>query len=266
MPVLRSKNETAGARRSGGRVVLAALWPLCVGLSVALGATEAAAQEVPFNPRYDGIADRKTNPATPTPDPSAKQTAVYSFARFAPLFKVMCEGLEADRRSARVFAVATVGLKEEVSCPSCRAFYRQLVQSCAAPRQKKPKETPTAAAEDATSSKAGVEAEQQPTPTLAPTATPTATPQPDRYPRAEVIDAASRLSISLYDMEPGEGSPFKAVRSFEARVLALKDLTPGERDYFGVLLSYLLSAWDGREQELLKPKPLTRDDIADLFQ
>jgi hypothetical protein len=111
-------------------------------------------------------------------------------------------------------------------------------------------------------SEASVEGEQKPSPT--PTATPT--PQPDRYPRTEVIDAASRLSISLYEMEPGEGSPFKAVRSFEARVLAQKNLSPGERDYFGVLISYLLSAWAGREDELIKPKPLTRDDIVDLFQ
>lgn len=237
---------------------------VCCAVALSVPGT-ALAQDVPFNPRFDGTNERKQKSATPTPDESAKQTSIYSFGRFASTFKAMCDGLAIDRRRGRVFDVATVGLREEVSCASCRAFYRQLVQSCAPPRQKKPEVTPLASppGEDV-AAEAGADQGQQATPSPTPTATPT--PQPDRYPSTEVIDAASRLGIGLYDMEPGEGSPFKAVRAFETRLLGQKDLTAGERDYFGVLLSYLLAAWQGREQELLKPKPPTRDDIADLFQ
>jgi hypothetical protein len=67
-------------------------------------------------------------------------------------------------------------------------------------------------------------------------------------------------------MEPGAGSTFKAVKGFEVRLMALKDLTPGERDYYGVLSTYLLSAWQGREDSALEPKRLKREEIADLFQ
>jgi len=224
------------------------------------------AQDVPFKPRHDGLDQRRREIATPTPDTSSKVKVVYSFSRFGDLFKLLCQGLEADRRRARVFDVAKAGLREDRSCPSCRAFYRQLGQSCKAPKQQMVKPTPTPTPTVTADPQVEQAAEPAQEPSVTPTPTPTLTPQPERHPRTDVVDTASRLSISLYDMEPGEGSPYRAVRAFETRLNEVKDLTPGERDYYGVLMSYLMSAWAGREQELVTPRPLSREDIADLFQ
>jgi predicted component of type VI protein secretion system len=225
-------------------------------------------QEDSFNPRYEGAEEERKVEGEPSPTPNdiTKEQKIYSLARFNFIFQEMCDGLDAEGRRMRVLQVSKLALQEESSCASCRAFYRQLIQTCATPVRIKGKPTeppatvtPEPAADDA--AKQGV-VEGAATPAV----TPTPLPQPGRYPRTDVVHAASRLSHVLYEMEPGAGSTFKAVKGFEVRLMALKDLTPGERDYYGVLSTYLLSAWQGREDSALEPKRLKREEIADLFQ
>lgn len=228
----------------------------CAVFAVSLAvAVDGFAQEVSFTPRFDGIDEsRRKRSGTPTPGAATTQQKVYSFARFNGLFWVMCNGLEAEGRRARVFEVAKVGLAEELDCSSCRALYRQFIQACGPTKSPKPKVKP----KRAPSAESGADED-----TVAPVPTP---PPPARFPRTDVVDAASRLSAGLYELEPGAGSTFNAVKNFESRLLHQKDLSPGERDYFGVLTTYLLAGWDGRPDSPLTQKKLSKEDIAELFQ
>ena len=48
--------------------------------------------------------------------------------------------------------------------------------------------------------------------------------------------------------------------------MGMGDLTPGERDYYSVLLTYLFSAWEGRPDSPLSAGTPTPAEIAELFQ
>lgn len=229
--------------------------------AMACCATSCVAQEASFTPRYEGIDEgRRRRSATPTAVVVTKAQPVYSFARFNGLFKAICAGLEAEGRRARVFEVAKIGLAEESDCSSCRALYRQLLQSCGAPVSPRSSKKPFNKGAQQDDGRGAGEAVSE-----LPESTPTPA-TPARYPRTDLLDAVSRLSAELYELEPGAGSTFKAVKNFEERLLKVKDLTPGERDYFGVLTTYLLASWDGRPDSPLGPRKLSREDIADLFQ
>lgn len=117
------------------------------------------------------------------------------------------------------------------------------------------------------SAEAAEAAEAQPT-KAPPTATPSPspTPQPARYPSTEAIDAVSRLSAGLYELEPGFGATFEASRTLSQKLLALDELTPAERDYYSLISSYLLSAWEGRPDSPLDPRVQAREDVSELFQ
>lgn len=112
-------------------------------------------------------------------------------------------------------------------------------------------------------------AEQSPVTTSAspsPTASPT--PQPARYPSTELIDAASRLSQGLYELEPGfgAGTTFEATQRLSRDLLSQKDLSPAERDYYSIFSAYLLSAWEGRPGSPLDPRVQAKEDVSELFQ
>ncbi len=107
---------------------------------------------------------------------------------------------------------------------------------------------------------------QTATPLPTPTVTPTATPHPSRYPNLEVLDAASRISAAMYESDPEFGEVLKAVQSFSQRLLGAPNLSQAERDYFGILMSYAISAWEGRPGSPLDPKVRAKEDVSDLFQ
>ncbi len=112
------------------------------------------------------------------------------------------------------------------------------------------------------------ESEEQPipTPTVVISPSPSPTPQPARYPSTELVDAASRLSQSLYELEPGFGNTFVATQRLSEDLLRQKDLTAAERDYYSIISSYLLSAWEGRPGSPLDPRVQAKEDVSELFQ
>jgi hypothetical protein len=260
-------------------------------------AGHAIAEDVPFNPRFDAVDDEEPKKEkTAVVQEAAKPHPVYSFARWGLVFKDLCIGLENDGRQSRVYEVTKKAMTEEFGCSSCRALYRQFNLSCAPkvpPRLVKKKPTavappPTPVAEaagqgsgaeesgadDASAGANGTEEASDDeqavsaTPSVQEAAEPSPTPplQAARYPRTEVIDAASRISMGLYEMEPGMGSTFKALQNFETRLLALPNLTVAERDYYGTLLSYLQAAWEGRPGSPLDPRVKANEDVSVLFQ
>lgn len=241
------------------------LWLLrfIFGAYLFIGAT--CAQEVSFTPRYDGVesgieSQLKRTKKTPTPVTEvARAPQLYSLARFNLLFRDMCELLEADGRRSRIYSAARQGSDDEQICPSCRALARQIAQSCAPKiRLKKeparPQETPTVATGGvgvvgaATSGISGAEG-----------------PPQVRYPRTELVEVLSKLSAALYDFSPGKGPVFDAIRSFELRIFSLPELTLGERDYYGIYFTYLLSAWAGRPESPLDSATPSPEEVSKLF-
>jgi hypothetical protein len=81
-------------------------------------------------------------------------------------------------------------------------------------------------------------------------ATPLPTPTPiplQRYPATEVLDLTSRLSVSLFDQDAGSGGYYRGVRSLTERLACEPSLTPAEKDYYTIWISYLMASWENRE-------------------
>jgi hypothetical protein len=193
----------------------------------------ADSQDVSFTPRHDAISTEKKRPkrkSTPIAEVN-KAPQLYSLARYNLLFQEMCRLLDADMRRDRVYRVCKAAVEEEQGCSSCRALLRQIAQSCSSKTQ--PKKT---------------------------------TAQPRRYPRTDLVDVVSRLSEGLQEFGPGPGPVFDAVKSFESHLMGVGDLSPGERDYYGVLLTYFFSAWEGRPNSPLSAGTPSPSEIAELFQ
>lgn len=244
--------------------------------SLAFFASDGHGQEVSFTPRYDSITPAKKRvkrEATPLIE-AKKAPQLYSLARYNLLFQEMCRLLEADGRRERVYKVCKAAVEEEQGCSSCRALLRQIAQSCSP--KALPKKTPVPIPSltpvppsvelpvgDNQEANPIVPAVQSagPAPVMPPAAA-----QPKRYPRTDLIDVVSRLSDEMHEFSPGPGPVFDAVRSFETHLVGREDLTPGERDYYGHLLSYLFSAWDGRPDSPLNAGTPSPSEIAELFE
>ncbi len=240
--------------------------PLChrillalVFLSVGL----AAAQEVPFTPRHDAISPdsiransstraKKTQTVEVNP---ARAPKLHSLARFNPLFMEMCQLLELEQRRERIQLVAKTASDDEQECPSCRAFARQIAQSCAPkPRMKKATKRNALGEQAATPTSVAGDNNHKGEDKLF-----------KRYPRTDLIDVLSRLSEALYQDSPGQGPGFTAIKSFERRLFAVPDLAIGEREYFGIVIAYLYSAWAGRPGSPLEIATPSPAEVAELF-
>jgi hypothetical protein len=87
-----------------------------------------------------------------------------------------------------------------------------------------------------------------------------------RYPRTDLIEVLSLLSVELYEFGPGKGPVFDALKSLQDRLTGDPTLTAGEREYFGIILTYLSSAWAGRPGSPLESATPSPEEIAELFQ
>jgi hypothetical protein len=230
------------------------LFALCI-----LSVDSALTQEVSFTPRYDGVshqAEQVKRTPTPKVEDVVRAPQLYSLARFNSLFQDMCRLLVLDRRQERVFIVAQSAAEDEQECPTCRAFARQVAQSCATKASPKRSATPVPTAESgkqAAADVAGPKNEVGGTPLY-------------RYPRTDLIDVLSRLSDSLYEFSPGQGPVFEALKSFEHRLSTAPDLTIGEKEYYGIVLAYLYSAWAGRPGSPLESATPSPEEVAELFK
>lgn len=232
------------------------------GLSVVallfFSAAVAAAQEVPFTPRYDGLTPQaKRAKKTPTPKVEpARAPQLYSLGRFNLLFQEMCQLLEREQRRERIFVVAKAAAEDEQECPACRALTRQVAQSCAPKARIKKAAAPSSPGEEpATGTLVGRVKDARAEDKLL-----------NRFPRTDLIDVLSRLSDGLYEFTPGQGPVFMALKSFELRLFAVPDLTIGEKEYYGIVLSYLFSAWAGRPGSPLEIATPSPEEVADLFK
>jgi hypothetical protein len=217
------------------------------------GSSVVSAQEVEFRPRYDGIVTKKRSvEGTPTPIPESVVEILYSFERWRPQMSEICRLLEVDHRRERVFLFVNSQLKLRPKNTSYRSLLHEARIDCASRSTSKGRSSPTP--------RKAKDGEEVAIPTPIPT------PVAARYPSTELVNYLSAVSIEMYKRDPGVGGTFEAVSIFMNTLLAEKDLTPAERDYFEIVRAFFLASWDGRPGGPLEPTPVSRERIRELFQ
>ncbi len=203
---------------------------------------------------------------TPTKKPSGPPP-VFSFAAYEPSFKELCANMEADGRLDRLVGIAREeASKKGETCIACKALWRTVLAACekrgpkATPTPKKISGTPTAVSEadgQAVVAEGAKVAQESESGTPVP-ATPTV-PVPQRRPSTETLDSASRFSTFAYTHDPGEGGGTLALRVMVSRVMSSKDFSLAEREYYDTVFTYLMAAWEGREEE--KPAVANHSEV-----
>lgn len=223
---------------------------------LAMNIRPVIAQEVEFKPRWDGVEKprraKKTEQRQDTPAIS-ETPVIYSFDRYSKQLREICNLLDRDHRRERVGKAAFDEVRDGVSCKSCKAFLREVIEQCHYRR----KISPTPTREVATPSGGSV--------TTVPTVA-AETPAAARYPLTELLDRTSELSSDLYQRDAGEGEVLESVKYFVDLLMKQKDLTEGEREYYGIFTTYLLSAWDGRPNSPLVGVEPSKQEVRSLFE
>jgi hypothetical protein len=275
--VVRCAAEVFGRRRVRG-VIRALLSVNRALITVGVGLTpfccgSALAQDDFFKPVIE---------ASPTPKHEGPPP-IFSFARLEPQFGALCKGLEQDGRRERIVSIAEAGVAREKVCITCRSFWKMVASSCAklgprpTPTPKPPKkkrgqptdeqvEAATPVEEQAEVSSAAESSGESQEAIATPTASPAAATRETRYPSTEVLDDASRMSSSFYALDSGEGQVSEMVRYFAKTVRGTSELSAKEREYYDILLTYLLAAWDGRVDSTKLPPPTVGPEVDSFFE
>jgi hypothetical protein len=198
------------------------------------------------------------------PEPAARESKVFSFGRFEPALREICREMELDGRRTKLVQLSEVGRKGHADCASCRALWKSIYWACR-----------DSAVMDNTASKQTKKKQVQAKPDdeaegvgeAAPQPTATATPKPlQRYPTTTMLDLTSRLSVSLYNQDPGTGGFYKALQSFTNTLTGDPTLTLGERDYYTVFASFLMASWVDRDVPAAQEAPQTKQDLSGIFE
>jgi hypothetical protein len=70
----------------------------------------------------------------------------------------------------------------------------------------------------------------------------------------------------LYEKDGGDGVVFESVQFFADVLMKQDDLSPAEREYYGIFTAYLLSAWHGRPNSPIESPALLKEDVRTLFE
>ena len=263
------------------RSFLAACLAMAVASSLVLSSiTVAQAQDDFFNPPLE---------PSRTPKSQDAKSPIFSFGRFEGDFKSLCRELEGDGRRLRIVQIAEGGAKREKECITCRSFWKMVVSACVSAG---PRPTPTPKpvrtkgskvtgeagggntdkmdegetsppSEDAQQVSGPVDEAPSGEPTVVPT--PTKTPKDVRYPSTTALDQASRVSTSTYALDSGEGQVAEMFRYFASTIRSTSDLSPSEREYYDIFLTYLLAAWSGRVDATNQAPPTPSAELEDFF-
>ena len=231
--------------------------------------TSLQAQDAPFKPRWDAIersSRHKFIQPTPAGSSANENTAVYSFDRYSGQLREICNLMELDHRRERFGKAAFDDIRNGTPCKSCRAFLKEVVEQCQYRKKVvvRPTPSPRSTATPLPGEPSGQSTVPPPQHTAAATPTPSE-PQRARYPRTELIDRVSALSADLYERDTGDGPLFESINYLSKLLVGQKDLSPAERDYFGIVTTYLLSAWSGRADSPLEHTGPDREGVRALF-
>jgi hypothetical protein len=244
------------------RVIVAATGVLggvaLAGINIGL----VTAQEVEFKPRWDGVEKprREKKPANrPQTITTPETPIIYSFDRYSKQLRGICNLLERDHRRERVGSVAFDEVRSGASCKSCKAFLKEVIEQCEYRKKLAPLPTGTVVSADIPATPSGDVVPSSPTAA-------SDSPGAARYPLTELLDRAGELSSELYERDRGEGALFESVTYFVNLLMKRSDLTPGERDYYGIFTTYLLSAWEGRPESPLESGAASKQEVQSLFK
>jgi len=231
----------------------------------------AEGQEVDFKPRWDGVEKPKrvrTPENTLNPQGAGQLAPVFSFGRYRSRLREICNLMEFDRRRERLGKIAFEDLRNGNPCKSCRPLLKEVVEQCQ--YRKKVVVRPTVAARPAETATSMADQNATPladfTPAVGSRSAENNAPEAARYPRTDLLDATSALSVEFYERDSGQGATFESVKYFADLIERQGDLSPAERDYFGIFTSYLLSAWMGRPDSPLEASEPSKEEIRELFQ
>lgn len=218
----------------------------------------AQAQEVDFNPRWDAVEKPKrvrTPENTLKPELAGQVAPVFSFDRYSYRLREICNLMELDHRRERLGKIAFDDIRNGTPCKSCRALLKEVVEQCQ--YRKKVVIRPTAAPKSSPASAATTpNSPEKPEPEAPPSA---------RYPRTDLLDATSSLSAEFYERDSGDGATFESVKHLVDIIVGQADLSPAERDYFGIFTAYLVSAWSGRPDSPLETSEPSKEEVRELF-
>ncbi len=210
----------------------------------------------------DGFAPPDTRPTKAEAKP--RESKVYSFGRFETPLREICREMELDGRRTKLVQLSEVERKGNPDCASCRALWKSIYWACRDSAILDTKDASKGKKKKLEQSKERPEtdgaAEQAPP-------EPTATPKPlQRYPTTAMLDLTSRLSVSLYNQDPGTGGYYKALQSFADTLTRHPSLTPGERDYYAVFVSFLMASWVDRENLTTHETGTEKQDLSSMFE
>jgi hypothetical protein len=197
-------------------------------------------------------------------EPKVRESKVFSFGRFEAPLREICREMELDGRRTRLVQISEVERKGNADCASCRALWKSIYWACRDSaivelkgNSKKNKTKPEAAKAAEEGEHAGDAPVPEPTPTPKP---------PQRYPTTAMLDLTSRLSVSLYNQDPGPGGYFKALQSFSNTLTRHPSLTPGERDYYSVFTTFLMASWADRASADDQGSSVKQHDLGSMFE
>ncbi len=247
-------------------------WRFVAALLVVVGflfgiSSSVVAQDDFFKPVVEATPTRKLEGPGP----------IFSFARLEPQFRAICRGLEEDGRRQRIVALAEAGVAREKVCITCRSFWKMIVSACGKIGSRptptpRPTKTPRSKERNQESPEAGTE--ETPTgqdldvvvtPTMVASLTGKVGRPQIRYPSTEVLDEASRVSVSVYELDSGEGQTAEMLRYFAQTIRETPGLSAAEREYYDIFLTYLLAAWAGRVDSTKLPNPTPAVDLDEFF-
>jgi hypothetical protein len=215
------------------------------------------------NAEDDGFTPPDAKPTKTEPKP--REAKVFSFGRFEAPLRDICREMELDGRRTKLVQLSEVERKGNADCASCRALWKSIYWACrdsavldtkdASKGKKKEPERPK---EEGEGEEGAEEAPPEPTPT----------PKPlQRYPTTAMLDLTSRLSVSLYKQDPGTGGYHKALESFANTLTRDPSLTPAERDYYSVFVSFLMASWADREDpEAHDETGAEKEHLSEMFE
>jgi hypothetical protein len=206
------------------------------------------------------LEDPKKVKAEPTP----RESKVFSFGRFEPVLRDICREMELDGRRTKLVQLSEIGRKGHADCASCRALWKSVYWACRDSAVLDTKEAPKGKKKK----KQGESQEGEgATPTEEATPVPTPTPKPlQRYPTTVMLDLTSRLSVSLFSQDPGDGGYYEALQSFSGTLTRDPSLTPGERDYYSVFVSFLMASWEDRDDPAAQETPHSKEELNAIFE
>jgi hypothetical protein len=224
--------------------------------------TVAQAQDDFFNPPLE---------PSRTPKSQDAKSPIFSFGRFEGDFKSLCRELEGDGRRLRIVQIAEGGAKREKECITCRSFWKMVVSACVSAG---PRPTPTpkpvktkrskVTGEDGGGNADKIEEDGASPPSE--DAQQVSGPVDESSSGEPTVDQASRVSTSTYALDSGEGQVAEMFRYFASTIRSTSDLSPAEREYYDILLTYLLAAWSGRVDTTKQAPPTPFTELEDFFE